>query len=345
MASGSKVSRRGFTLIELLVVIAIIGVLIALLLPAVQAAREAARRSQCVNNLKQIGIAMHNYHDVQGSFPMGWSTYPSWDRTCNSANSHNQTMFTSILPAMEQSTIWNAINFSFPAGSGGGALYLGVLPGPVQGTAFSAKINNYICPSDFKKPEIPINPAGGVNNAYSQSSYAGNAGTYDIFRWWYGCYTAGAPSNWIDPTGVFGVDFVNKVADLRDGSSNTIMVGETARFKNDLDNNFNEYNRGAWFGSSLGSGVTRPQVLALTGPKINANPVIPDVPATSYNTDFYNPIFQNMGQFGFRSQHPGGANFLFGDGSVKFLKDTINLTTFRSIGTASMGETVSADAF
>jgi len=339
MASGSKVSRRGFTLIELLVVIAIIGVLIALLLPAVQAAREAARRSQCTNNMKQIGLALHNYHDVQGSFPLGWTTYAPFDTAC-AIPAHNQTMFAAILPQMEQSTVWNAVNFAFPAGSSSGALYLGVLPGSVQSTAYGTKINSYICPSDSRNPAPAQNVAAGVNNAYSQSSYAGNAGTWDIFRWWYGC--AGSPTRWIDPTGPFGQDYLFKLADMRDGSSNTILVGETSRFKNDPDTNFNEWNRGAWFGSALGS---RLQVLALTGVKINANPVQGDVPAASYNTDFYRPQNELMGQFGFRSQHPGGANFLMGDGSVKFLKDTTNMNTFRAVGTAAMGETVSGDAF
>jgi len=343
MASGSKVSRRGFTLIELLVVIAIIGVLIALLLPAVQAAREAARRSQCVNNLKQIGLGLHNYHDIQGSFPMGWSVYSNFDTTCV-LPTHNHTLFASILPQMEQSTVWNAVNFSFPAGSNSGGTFMGVIPGPVQATAYQTKINSYICPSDSRSTPTPVNPAGAAYNPYSQSSYAGNAGTWDIFRWWLGCPT------FIDPNGPFGQATVTKIADMRDGSSNTILVGETSRYKNDPDTAFNQWTRGARFGSSLGSGVTRFQGLAFSVAKLNAAPLVPDDPGTSngftsvYN-DLYRPNVILSGQWGFRSQHPGGANMLFGDGSVKFLKETINITTLNAIGTGIGGETVSADSF
>ena len=107
-------SISGFTLIELLVVIAIIAVLIALLLPAVQAAREAARRAQCVNNLKQIGIALHSYHDAHGSLPIGSQGYQSWDTSC-SYFPRCHSMFTAILPYVEQATVFNAVNFSFGA--------------------------------------------------------------------------------------------------------------------------------------------------------------------------------------------------------------------------------------
>ena len=128
--------RRGFTLIELLVVIAIIGVLIALLLPAVQAAREAARRSQCVNNLKQMGLALENYHDALGCFPMSYcAKFPFVDGATDTANGWGwQTM---ILPQMEQGTLFSAVNFSLP------------VEGPQNTTVIQTRISSYLCPSDI----------------------------------------------------------------------------------------------------------------------------------------------------------------------------------------------------
>ena len=151
-STSSSNRPRAFTLIELLVVIAIIAVLIALLLPAVQAAREAARRSQCVNNLKQMGLACANYESSNGCFPIGIQNYGPQDVTPGCARQRARgrahTVFTFILPFMEQGTIYNAINFSFPADSSNNVAYFGVDPGAVQMTAFTAKINSYICPDD-----------------------------------------------------------------------------------------------------------------------------------------------------------------------------------------------------
>src|SRR4051812_17389707 len=125
--------RHGFTLIELLVVIAIIAVLIALLLPAVQAAREAARRAQCVNNLKQIGLAMHNYHDVIGTFPSGSIATKGWGGTW-----WNWPAF--ILPQIEQTSLYNSINFS--------RSNIKNTAGDPNSTAWGTVVNAYLCPSD-----------------------------------------------------------------------------------------------------------------------------------------------------------------------------------------------------
>src|SRR5580704_14713034 len=137
----TKTNRRGFTLIELLVVIAIIGVLIALLLPAVQAAREAARRAQCVNNLKQIGIALHNYHDQNGAFPTGGIVNIKLSRGAWGANASMLSWRVLVLPQVEQSNLYNAINTSLPLyGSG-----------PNLGSAYTAWVtvtSNWLCPSD-----------------------------------------------------------------------------------------------------------------------------------------------------------------------------------------------------
>jgi len=296
-------SRRGFTLIELLVVIAIIAVLIALLLPAVQAAREAARRAQCVNNLKQIGLGIYNYESSQGAYPIGVYTFSAVESLADGcAYPRAHSLFTFILPYMEQGTMANSINFSFPAG---GAGPLGQIPGLIQSTALLTKVNSYVCPSDFR--QIPYQIPTQSNNPYSQSSYAGVAGTYDIFRYWYGC------PNEIAPNGPFGKSINYKIADITDGTSNTLFVGETSRFPNDPDQVFNEWDRALWFASALNATnptTTRPQGLALVLPKINAPFLVPDGPiesgAACNSPGLWdnNPYFYNLGQFGFRSQHP-----------------------------------------
>ena len=326
--SSSRRPRSGFTLIELLVVIAIIAVLIALLLPAVQAAREAARRAQCINNLKQIGLGIYNYESGNGCYPLGALTYNTNDPNC-AQGTMQHTMFTLILPFVESTNLYNAINFSFAAGGGSPTK-------DIQATAFLSTVNSYICPSDFPQ----ASKTSGSGNHYSQGSYAGSCGTIDIFRWWYGCPTE------IPGDGAFVKNYTYKIADMTDGTSNVLYAGEFSRFKNDPDAVFNGWNRCNWFGSSA-AGVSRPQCLAIAGIKINANLQVPD-PAPDGNTLFdfgRTPAFQQMGQFGFRSNHPGGANFLFGDGTVRFVKETINLTVYANLSTRSNGEVISADAY
>jgi prepilin-type N-terminal cleavage/methylation domain-containing protein/prepilin-type processing-associated H-X9-DG protein len=333
--SGRK--RLGFTLIELLVVIAIIAVLIALLLPAVQAAREAARRAQCINNLKQIGLAIYNYESSQGSYPMGNYTYN------NQCVNMQHDMLTFLLPYIEGTNSYNAVNFALPSWNATAALP----GGAVNFTGLNAKVNSFICPSDAGYNYTAT--AGG--NTYTWTSYAGNAGTFDIFHYWYGCTASNnvgaAPE--IAPNGPFGKLYTYKIADITDGTSNTIFVGETARFKNDPDTNFNQWTRPGWYGSALCSGCTRPQGLALVISSINAPFISPELPAVGwYATPGLwnnNPAYLNMGQWGFRSAHPGGANFLMGDGSVKFLKSTTNYVTYYALGSRGQGEVTSADSY
>jgi prepilin-type N-terminal cleavage/methylation domain-containing protein/prepilin-type processing-associated H-X9-DG protein len=345
-------SRRGFTLIELLVVIAIIAVLIALLLPAVQAAREAARRAQCVNNMKQLGLAIANYESTNGSYPMGAMYY--LETSTSDCLNRSFSMFAPILPFVEKLAIYNAINFGdyaggnplFAAGSG--------IPNPNR-TAMITQIASFICPSDF--PQTPYSLAQS-DNGYGQCSYAGNMGTKDIFRWYFGCPNTPVtgPGN-----GPFVPDSAYGIKDIVDGTSNTIFCGEMDRFKNDPDQVFQSWSRQAWFGSA--NGGDRLNALGNCVPQINAPFTLgtpQNAPDTTYFFDWdYNPTmpYWTLGQYGFRSQHPGGANFSFGDGSVKFLKQTINmygpvlangtlsLGVYRSLATRGGGEVVSADAF
>ena len=332
-----KALRQGFTLIELLVVIAIIGVLIALLLPAVQSARESARRAQCSNNLKQVGIALHAYAETNGIFPIGVQTYGKYYQPtdCDKYGSRGHSLFTSILNQMEGGNLYNAINFDFAAGSAGTNPY--GLGGRVNSTGLLARVNSYICPSESSQQQPLAIPAES-DNPYSWSSYAGVGGTHDVIRWWYGC-----PNN-IEPTGMFGYQYAYRIAENTDGTSNTLYVGETARFRGETEKNLNTWTRTLWYGTSV-PGVSRIQGFALNMAKINSNIANPDIPSNQYNTDYLNPIYQKNGQFGFRSQHPGGANFLFGDGSIHFIKDSINMGVYQGLSTKASGEVIGADQY
>jgi prepilin-type N-terminal cleavage/methylation domain-containing protein/prepilin-type processing-associated H-X9-DG protein len=376
--STYRSDRRGFTLIELLVVIAIIAVLIALLLPAVQAAREAARRAQCVNNMKQIGLAIANYESANGTLPIG--------AILNTANPVNCTqavggapvgfsLFALILPFMEQQPIYNAINFNL---SPGGHAYYGIDAGASNYTGMSKQISAFVCPDDVGFLGLTYGTADSgttSTNGYSQSSYAGSAGTYDIWQWYCGCpaTTGGSCTGDVWPTGdgVFYNNAAVKLAGITDGTSNTISVGETDRFLNDPDQWCNEWSRALWFGSSSPvANTTRPQGLASTVPRINATMILGDnggpygpaswaFPTGDVNSWLYiqnGADYRLLGQFGFRSQHPGGANFLFLDGSVHFLKQTIdmgnpnysapfNIGVYRNLSTRAGGEIISTDAY
>jgi prepilin-type N-terminal cleavage/methylation domain-containing protein/prepilin-type processing-associated H-X9-DG protein len=351
-------ARRGFTLIELLVVIAIIAVLIALLLPAVQAAREAARRAQCVNNLKQMGLAIANYESSNGAYPMGvLQASPS-----SNCSYWGFTWADYIWPYMEQNQLANSMNF---AGS-----YASVRNGF---TAFNTKINSFICPSD-----TPNSPPPSTDITSPQTSYAGVEGLTDVTSFTWGVAT-GQPNQdrcgAIDSEGVFGK--ANKsltVAYVTDGTSNTAYVGEQSQFFNEPQgSNFNFNYVGATFAGPPWSAATptwtgdiRPVGLVSMCPKLNspANTGIPPLVGASavvgrtliFGTTLYSfgnaptfatdPVSTNsLGQYSFRSHHAGGGNFLFGDGSVKFIKNTTNITVYRALGTVSLGEIVSSDGY
>jgi prepilin-type N-terminal cleavage/methylation domain-containing protein/prepilin-type processing-associated H-X9-DG protein len=357
---------RGFTLIELLVVIAIIAVLIALLLPAVQSAREAARRAQCVNNMKQVGLALHNYESAFSTFPPGAISYQEQPLDCTQPR-RGFSFFCLSLGFMEFQNVYNAVNFSFSAG--GGMPYGWPHGGATNRTALITQINSFICPSDFQQTPFQTSQS---YNGYGQSSYAGMCGTRDIFRWYCGCPVnfvggscAGAPE--IQPDGIFGYNWTYKLSRVTDGTSNTIFVGEFARFKNDPDMIFNTWSRSLWFSSGLANS-TRPEGMGSSEPRINApfgagdlsnwpGTLGPDNDTDGWLWDTTHD-YRQLGQFGFRSQHPGGANFLFGDGSVRFMKETIDMGTtvytpitqrnigvYRKLSTIGAGEAISSDAY
>jgi prepilin-type N-terminal cleavage/methylation domain-containing protein/prepilin-type processing-associated H-X9-DG protein len=350
--SGSRpFSRRlrGFTLIELLVVIAIIAVLIGLLMPAVQAAREAARKAQCMNNLKQIGIAVHGYETARRVYPLGGNFLGPSDAGsgCNSGVHVRRGfgMLSFLLPYMEQEPMFNSINFNLCAGGPFGPVH----GGAANFTGLNATVASYVCPDDFGW--ITAGPPNGT----AQTSYFASGGTWNTLAYYAG------PDCWQQDGGNGAFDDANSYsnAEIRDGLSMTIFVGEASRFRNDPDPSLNQWSRYDWFGSSYPVGNTsRPQGIAFQVPRINA-PLMPnDVPQLPpetlwpVTTDYKawalpNTLatYREFGQWGFRSLHPSGAHFLFGDGSVRFIRDSVNQVTYMAIGTRNSKEVVGADSF
>jgi prepilin-type N-terminal cleavage/methylation domain-containing protein/prepilin-type processing-associated H-X9-DG protein len=333
----SPKSQQGFTLIELLVVIAIIADLIALWQPAVQAAREAARRSQCTNNLKQIGVALHNYENSIGTFPFGYlNNLPYPNRAACQTKFMRHTLFAYILPFIEGANQYNGINFTWQTNN------------VVNITAYNFRVATYVCPSDLANTPLPVTTPPS-SPGYAQGSYAGMAGTNELLFYVYNSPVRDDVCNTIDSNGPFGVNYVRTIANMTDGTSNTLFVGETSRFKNEPASIFNYWNSGNYWLDGLGPKTLRSEGFAYAVPRINApaslNDPTPIVASLGPFAWWQNPQALVYGQFGFRSLHPGGAQFLFGDGSVKFLKETINMPVYRALSTFDSAEVISADSY
>ena len=329
--------RRGFTLIELLVVIAIIAILIALLLPAVQQAREAARRTQCKNNLKQIGLALHNYHDTHSMFPQGkvidravrYAGCPGW------VNGSGFSWRVMILPQIEQAALYsnNVLNnsgiYTCSIFAGGAANRLVLL---------RTKLPAYLCPSDntfFVGSENPTNYAGvggGTKTSHGDRDAQAAAGIL-TFR--------GA-----------------SMRDIVDGTSNTAMVGEVHRGAL-----FNRYSGGpsnitgqrcVWWAAESGfchadtwfppnaanpsKGNNKGQTAPQEGAANDASCLSGQGPCAD-QVSWVDDVANDMpGARGLSSAHTGGAQVLLGDGSVRFVSDNIAITTWRALGTMSNGE-------
>jgi prepilin-type N-terminal cleavage/methylation domain-containing protein/prepilin-type processing-associated H-X9-DG protein len=359
MNLGSR--RKGFTLIELLVVIAIIAVLISLLLPAVQSAREAARRAQCVNNLKQIGLGLHNYESSNSSFPPAGESTNFNNGAALTVTTGPATQFVDgdysamarILTYMEGSAQYNALNFSVGYWDASGANYTGA----------SAVISVFLCPSAARVNE----QRDGADPADTVSKTLGTGYGYTD----YGptCYTD------IDPNGIAAyptptaTPYRNKgsradgllhasmtrIGEITDGTSNTILIGEDAGRDERFESPYTMISAG---GDLRGLGPYDPtakrrywrwvepdSAYGVSGQPNNKFRPMNEL--TAYVTG--GPLGTKGNNAGANDElfsfHPGGVNVLFGDGSVRFLKDTVAVTTLRALVTPKGGEVVSSDQY
>jgi prepilin-type N-terminal cleavage/methylation domain-containing protein/prepilin-type processing-associated H-X9-DG protein len=373
--SIARARRSGFTLIELLVVIAIIAVLISLLLPAVQSAREAARRAQCVNNLKQIGLGFMNFESTNAHLPQGpydgdpkavttsgapdpggynytetAGTQYGTTTCCNAAHPNGWNHFFKIMPFMEQQSVYNLANFEVPA------IHTG-RPTNFNGENDVARVGiaSFYCPS-----RRAVQGYGTSVISY-RNDYAGNAGFFQ--GQWYECTS----SNFTDPrfvpaapNGAYpiadertpvnlgntggrkgsivwsGQGAKRRLSDFTDGTSNSILVGEKclppSRWGSDGGDN-ERWNNAGWDECVIRyhfSPMSDFQTAKLSG--VCANPSNPDTGSTVWRRFF-------------GSSHPGGYNAVFGDGSVKFLKFSIDASTHRKLCTIDDGEPISADSY
>jgi prepilin-type N-terminal cleavage/methylation domain-containing protein/prepilin-type processing-associated H-X9-DG protein len=315
--------RSAFTLIELLVVIAIIGILIALLLPAVQKIREAAARLKCANNLKQLGLAMHNYHDTSGKLPA---------QTANNANSCCYgTWQMAILPFVEQGPLWSAyVNFGGNAATG---------PTYEQQSNLlvtSIRLPTFTCPSDM--PSAPkTGTFNGVTYNVTQHNYLVNVGNLD--------YSQGKDAPLPDlPPGLkfLGAPFSRsaqfKLADITDGTSNTLLAAEVKQGQGA------DFRGLTWWAE--GSGFTVYRTPNSPGPDFIANgkgaPGCVPTSQNSLNADckaFPTPN-PNWNVFAARSRHIGGVNVALCDGSTRFVSNSIAWTVWQALGTSQGAEVV-----
>ncbi len=331
--------RRAFTLIELLVVIAIIAVLIALLLPAVQSAREAARRASCVNNLKQIGLALQNYHSSIGGFPVGFLYATGPILSDSSVSQYRWSPLAQMAPYLEQTNLANALNMNFPLGSKPASGSLFWPPYPSNLTAMAVQVASFLCPSDAVP--APIVGSGPVSYAFC----AGSGGN-------------GGDATNADGTFLLGPSI--NLAQLIDGSSNTAAVSESLI-------------------GIAGPSYTQTSPTPIPSPKGRAMAHVASGPLTdslcasaakgwllnkgaawfdgNYLNTLYNHyltpnsfapdciVYHNPGWKAARSLHPGGANVAFADGHVAFIKNVVNPAVWLAISTRNGGEVVPADSF
>ncbi|MGI6418498.1 MAG: DUF1559 domain-containing protein [Thermoguttaceae bacterium] len=304
-----RLSRKlGFTLVELLVVIAIIGILIALLLPAVQAAREAARRSQCSNNLKQVALALHNYHDTFKVFPLG--LYPN-----------RMTWALGLYMFLEQGAIYDKYDQSqtwySPANSG------------TPTSPVAIPIATMLCPSD-NGPEQRYQPGTRYG---AKGNYAPFFGNID--------FGAAATNSAGHLDGAF--QYRRKVAmrDILDGTSNTMAFGEMLRGTKDQDDGrgayFYDYVAGGWIFTRETPNSAVPDGLLTSWCTAERNKPELNLPCVAAGTEFPGP---NRGHAASRSRHPGGVQVALCDGSVRFAAETVGLQVWQAMGSAYGAEAV-----
>ncbi len=335
MSSLRYKKSKGFTLIELLVVIAIIAILVALLLPAVQQAREAARRSQCKNNMKQLGLAFHNYHDVNRCFPYAWMAGSDLNVSCYGIM---------LLPYLDQAPLYNKWDSSVPAFNEAAALFSPpasvqqnleviqtILPVYVCPSTSEAAVHDYTLPADAAGAGVPpldltwtaartdYIATTGVRGTFADIAYNGNAG--------------GSRSGALSVCGALENNPVTRMRDLRDGSSNTFLLGERVGGSNIYRNGQVDSTLSAALGPTNGGGW---------GDFLNGDHWIE---GALYDGTIGGggpcPInCTNTRSAGYMSFHVGGAQFLMGDGAVRFISENIAASTFAALITRGKGEIV-----
>jgi prepilin-type N-terminal cleavage/methylation domain-containing protein len=295
--------RRGFTLIELLVVIAIIAILIALLLPAVQQAREAARRTQCKNHLKQIGLALHNYHDNFRVFPSGWIGVDPATRLPSAHEGLNGAGWAAmILPQIDQSPLYNQFNANL------------AIEDPANDAFRLTFLPTFSCPSDPQSQHWEIEEEGSPGTVICKlatANYVASFGTIELD----GCENppGTAPVSSTGQclgNGAFYHNSKVKIADVIDGTSNTLIVGErVTRVANGWHS--------TWSGRVAEGEEAFQRILGSLDH-------VPNDPAAHFDD--------------FSSQHVGGSHFVLGDGHVRFISSNIDKKLYQSLGTTSGGE-------
>jgi prepilin-type processing-associated H-X9-DG protein/prepilin-type N-terminal cleavage/methylation domain-containing protein len=295
----------GFTLIELLVVIGIISLLVALLLPAVQAARETARRTQCVNNLKQFGLALHSYESVYRVFPPGYVS--SFDAGGNDTGP-GWGWAALLLPQIEQKPLFDAVNFTVP------------IEDPSNPTSRLSLIAVYLCPSDNLPPSwlaTKRDASGTPTQSICRVASANYVGMY------------GTSDPGIDGDGIFFRDGNVGMSNITDGTAQTIAAGERGQ----------SLGEATWVGSVTGAALFPVDNDGVGYPRVESGPGM----ILGHAGGNLGPGDPNGEVNQFYSRHPGGVNFLFADGHVSFLKTTMSSKTFRALATRAGSEVLSGD--
>jgi len=308
--AGNVRMRIGFTLVELLVVIAIIGILVGLLLPAVQAAREAARRMQCSNNLKQIGLALHNYESAHRTFPPGFISrvtgpWPGGGNNPIPEVGPGWSLFGMILPQLEQANLHSNINFQLP------------IIAPANQMARSTRVTGYQCPSDTWNQPVTVWPTSSGISDLAHSSYVG-------------CLGGGDPANAPGYTamyeeqpfnGMFHRNVGVRHADIIDGTSNTIGLGERASM----------FAPNGWAGViPTAQTVFSPWIAKRRG-QVVGQTVRPAITMATVHVRTGGPNASTGSPGGFWSPHTGGCFFLLMDGSTHTIATTVEMPIFRAM--------------